>query len=73
MKIEDHLKGGFRSPGFLEIPVNAQKTPDNTDKLKGSVKEAIGKLIGDGKVEAEGKAQQKLTKSDTKPKPKSNS
>ncbi|WP_026596821.1 CsbD family protein [Methylobacterium sp. 77] len=37
------------------------------DTLKGSMKEAIGKLIGDGKVEAEGKAQQKSSKSDVKP------
>lgn len=29
-----------------------------SETLKGSVKEAIGKLIGDGRVEAEGKSQQ---------------
>lgn len=37
--------------------MSAHKTPDAADRLKGSVKEAIGKLIGDGQVEAEGKAQ----------------
>ncbi len=46
--------------------MSAQKTPDSTDKLKGSVKEAIGKLIGDGKVEAEGAAEQKPALADTK-------
>lgn len=46
--------------------MSAQKTPDRTDKLKGSVKEAIGKLIGDGKVEAEGAAEQKPSRPDTK-------
>lgn len=45
-----------------------------TETLKGSVKEAIGKLIGDGKIEAEGKAEQtdpaaqKSSKSNVKPK-----
>jgi len=48
--------------------VSAQKTTDSSDKLKGSIKEAIGKLIGDPKVEAEGKYQQELPKSDAKPK-----
>ena len=47
--------------------MSAQKTPDSTDKLKGSVKEAIGKLIGDGKVEAEGVAEQKSPRPDTRP------
>ena len=42
--------------------MSAQKTSDptdrrSTDQLKGSVKEAIGKLIGDGKVEAEGRVE----------------
>lgn len=46
--------------------MSAQKTTDDTDKLRGSVKEAIGKLIGDPKVEAEGKSQQELPKSDAK-------
>ncbi|NEU12774.1 CsbD family protein [Methylobacterium sp. BTF04] len=44
------------------------KSTSTTEALKGSMKEAIGKLIGDGKVEAEGKAQQKTPKSDVKPK-----
>lgn len=48
--------------------MNAQKTTDTANALKGSVKEAIGKLIGDGKAEAEGKAQQASPKSDMKPK-----
>ncbi|MCJ2130720.1 CsbD family protein [Methylobacterium sp. E-045] len=49
--------------------MSAQKTTETSDKLKGSIKEAIGKLVGDPKVEAEGKSQQKLPKSDVKPKP----
>jgi uncharacterized protein YjbJ (UPF0337 family) len=59
--------------------MSTQKTPDPVEKagpadqLKGSVKEAIGKLIGDGKVEAEGKAQQESKKSDLKPKSASKS
>lgn len=53
--------------------MTAKKTSSETDKLKGSVKEAIGKLIGDGKVEAEGRAQQEFPKSDATPKPKSKS
>ncbi|MFD1304177.1 CsbD family protein [Methylobacterium marchantiae] len=48
--------------------MNAQKSNDDSDKLKGSVKEAIEKLIGDPKVESVGKSQQKLPKSDVKPK-----
>jgi uncharacterized protein YjbJ (UPF0337 family) len=52
----------------LEHPVSAQKTTEASDKLKGSIKEAIGKLVGDPKVEAEGKSQQKLPKSVVKPK-----
>lgn len=50
----------------LEHPVTAQKTTDTSDKLKGSIKEVIGKLVGDPKVEAEGKSQQKLPKSNVK-------
>jgi uncharacterized protein YjbJ (UPF0337 family) len=53
--------------------MSAQKTSSETDKLKGSVKEAIGKLIGDRKVEAEGRAQQELPKSDATPKTKTKS
>ncbi|KQP61866.1 hypothetical protein ASF52_21675 [Methylobacterium sp. Leaf112] len=52
----------------LEQSVNAQKTADASDKIKGSIMEAIGKLVGDPKVEAKGKSQQKLPKSDAKPK-----
>jgi uncharacterized protein YjbJ (UPF0337 family) len=52
----------------LEHSVSAQKTTDDADRLKGSIKEAIGKLVGDPKVEAEGKSQQKSPKSDVKPK-----
>lgn len=52
----------------LEHPVSAQKTTDTSDKLKGSVKEAIGKLVGDPKVEAEGRSQQKSPTPDVKPK-----
>jgi len=59
--------------------VSAQKTNEGADKLKASVKEAIGKLVGDPKVEAEGKLEQneikqerassqKLPKSGVKPK-----
>lgn len=52
----------------LEHPVSAQKTTDASDKLKASVKEAIGKLVGDPEVEADGRSQQKLLKPDVKPK-----
>ncbi|GJE59591.1 CsbD family protein [Methylobacterium trifolii] len=52
----------------LEHPVTAQKTTDTSDKIRGSIKEAIGKLVGEPKVEAEGKSQQQLPKSDVKPK-----
>ena len=48
--------------------MSAQKTTDTSEKLKGSIKEAIGKLVGDPKVEAEGKSQQESPKSDVKPK-----
>ena len=48
--------------------MSTQKTTDASDKIRGSVKEAIGKLVGDPKVEAEGKTQQKLPKPDVKPK-----
>lgn len=48
--------------------MSASNTSESADKIRGSVKEAIGKLIGDGKVAAEGKDQQKLSKSDVKPK-----
>ena len=37
-----------------------------TEQLKGSMKEAIGKLTGDVRVEAEGKAQKTSPKSDEK-------
>jgi uncharacterized protein YjbJ (UPF0337 family) len=53
----------------LEHLVSAQKTTDTSDKLKGSITEAIGKLVGDPKVEAEGKSKQKLSKPESKPKP----
>ena len=48
--------------------MSTQKTSEHADKIKGSVKEAIGKLIGDGRVETEGKAQQKLPSDGMKPK-----
>ncbi|WP_157085286.1 CsbD family protein [Methylobacterium sp. Leaf99] len=48
--------------------MSPQQTSSAADKLKGSVKEAIGKLIGDEKLTAEGKTQQKLPKSDVRPK-----
>lgn len=63
-----HLTG-VSTVQALEHPVSAQKTTETSDKLKGSIKEAIGKLVGDPKIEAEGKSQQKLPKSDGKPKP----
>ena len=53
--------------------MSAQKTTDTSDKVKGSIKEAIGKLVGDPKVEAEGKSQQELPKSGAKPKTASKS
>lgn len=52
----------------LEHPVSAQKTTDASDKLKASVKDALGKLVGAPDVEADGKSQQKLLKPDVKPK-----
>lgn len=33
--------------------------PASTEHLKGSVKEAIGKLTGDARIEAEGKRQKR--------------
>ncbi|MCJ2081789.1 CsbD family protein [Methylobacterium sp. J-090] len=48
--------------------MSPQKTSSTPDKLKGSVKEAIGKLIGDENLTAEGKSQQNLPKSAVKPK-----
>ena len=40
----------------------------STTEAKALVKEAIGKLIGDEKLAAEGRSQQKLPKSDVNPK-----
>ena len=48
--------------------MSAQKTTDSSDKRESSIKEAIGQLAGDPKVEAEGRSQQQLPKSDVKPK-----
>jgi uncharacterized protein YjbJ (UPF0337 family) len=53
--------------------MSTQKTSPDSDKLKGSVKEAIGKLIGDGKVGTEGRDQRKSSKSDVSPKTTPNS
>lgn len=39
------------------MTVTERAKPTSTEQAKGSVKEAIGKLIGDARVEAEGKAQ----------------
>jgi uncharacterized protein YjbJ (UPF0337 family) len=50
-----------------ETPMSAQKSSEASEKIKGSVKEAIGKLIGDEKAETEGKAQQKLPSDAVKP------
>ncbi|MCJ2041921.1 CsbD family protein [Methylobacterium sp. E-041] len=47
--------------------MSAQKSSEASEKIKGSVKEAIGKLIGDEKAETEGKAQQKLPSDAVKP------
>lgn len=47
-----------------------RKTSTNkasTDQLRGSLKEAIGKLTGDVRTEAEGKAQKQTPTSDVKP------
>ena len=44
------------------------KSATTAETLKGSIKEAIGKLIGDQNVVDEGRAQQKLPKSAVKPK-----
>ena len=40
-----------------------KKTP-SANQLKGSVKEAIGKLTGDARIEAEGQRQKRTAKSD---------
>nr|WP_210280095.1 CsbD family protein [Methylorubrum thiocyanatum] len=42
---------------FDEVNVSDHAKPTSAEHAKGSVKEAIGKLIGDARVEAEGKAQ----------------
>ncbi|GJE60670.1 CsbD family protein [Methylobacterium trifolii] len=39
----------------------------STEQVKGSVKEAIGKLTGDIRMQAEGRAQKRSPKSDVKP------
>jgi uncharacterized protein YjbJ (UPF0337 family) len=39
------------------VNVSHHAKPTSAEHAKGSVKEAIGKLIGDARVEAEGKAQ----------------
>lgn len=39
-----------------------KKTP-SANQLKGSVKEAIGKLTGDARIEAEGQRQKRAVKS----------
>jgi len=48
--------------------LSVRKPTDTSDKIRGAIKEAIGKLVGDPQVEAEGKSQQELPKSDVKPK-----
>ena len=65
------MAGHFRNASFAqasENPVSVPKTTVTSDKLRGSIKEAIGKLVGDPQVEADGRSQQKLPKSDVKPK-----
>ncbi|GEP00015.1 CsbD family protein [Methylobacterium haplocladii] len=44
-----------------------QSAKTSTEQLKGSVKDAIGKLTGDIRVQAEGKAQKQSPKFDGKP------
>ena len=39
--------------------MTAKKTLSEADKLKGSVKEAIGKLTGDARTETEGRRQKR--------------
>lgn len=48
--------------------MRAQKTADTSDGLKDSLREAIGKLVGDSNIETEGKSQQRSPKSGVKPK-----
>ncbi len=48
--------------GFLErygMTVAEDKNSTSAEHLKGSVKEALGKLTGDPRVEAEGRRQKK--------------
>lgn len=47
--------------------MSEQPAKTSTEQLKGSVKEAIGKLTGDVRVQAEGKAQKQSPKFDGKP------
>lgn len=42
-----------------KVPMTGDKTFSSAEQLKGSVKEAIGKLTGDARVEAEGRRQKR--------------
>jgi len=50
-----------------EARAKGSPTGTSTEQLKGSVKEAIGKLTGDFRIQAEGRAQKQSSKSDGKP------
>ncbi len=48
--------------GFLnqdEVPMTEDRTSASAERLKGSVKEAIGKLTGDARAEADGRRQKR--------------
>ncbi|WP_227435857.1 CsbD family protein [Methylobacterium sp. W2] len=57
-----------RPTRYSDRSISESKSAITAETLKGSVKEAIGKLIGDQNVVDEGRAQQKLPKSEVKPK-----
>lgn len=42
-----------------EVDVTSRAKPDSAEHTKGSVKQALGKLTGDFRTEAEGKAQKR--------------
>ncbi|KQQ01259.1 hypothetical protein ASF59_03545 [Methylobacterium sp. Leaf121] len=54
-----HLKPAGFFPVACEVLMTDRLKSTSTTEAKGSVKEAIGKLTGDARVEAEGKAQKR--------------
>jgi uncharacterized protein YjbJ (UPF0337 family) len=54
-----HLKPAGFFPVTREVLMTDRVKSTSTTEAKGSVKEAIGKLTGDARVEVEGKAQKR--------------